>query len=218
MIEPFTAVSGMELVFDEALNSRIHPWNFEHLSERRLRGVIGCALSHLAVWEQIATQKQGMILIFEDDARCIDPDSAHRILAALNNVPPDADLVWLNDYDRLQEKRLSFRLKRRLLHQMDKLWGTTWFRQTASRLPIKLSLVTGRIRFQRWEPTAEKTAEAYLISPSYAKRLHEHIRNNIGAIDEHMRGYVAECGGNVYEIKPPLFTQANRADTDIQHP
>jgi GR25 family glycosyltransferase involved in LPS biosynthesis len=224
VIEPFAAVNGATLVLDDALRHRVNPWNFEHLNERRLRGMLGCALSHLTLWERIATTKDEMVFIFEDDARLIDPDSAHLIMTALSKIPPDADLIWLNDYDRLQQSHLSSRLKRRVLGQIDKLLnailgtglGTACFSDRINRLLVRFSLVLGQVNFQRWQPHAEKTTEAYLISPSFAQKLHKHIGNDLGAIDEHLRGYVAQYGGNVYKLNPPLFTQANRADTDIQ--
>lgn len=216
VIEPFAAINGAALVLDDTFKSRIHPWNLTHMADRQLRGVMGCALSHLTLWERIAHLQEGMVLIFEDDARLIDPDSAHLICSVLQSAPPDADLIWLNDYDRLRWHRRSSRLQRRLLELLDRVMGSTHLSDAIKRLPTYLHLVGGRVNFRRWQPIAEKTTEAYLISPAFAQKLYDSISHNLGAIDEHMRGYVAQWGGNVYEIHPPLFTQANRADTDIQ--
>jgi Glycosyltransferase family 25 (LPS biosynthesis protein) len=59
----------------------------------KLRGTIGCFLSHVAAWEQVAQQEgEGFCLILEDD---VDVSK----LSALSNltIPTDAELVFVND-------------------------------------------------------------------------------------------------------------------------
>eukprot|EP00639_Heterosigma_akashiwo_P020348 CAMPEP_0206408674 /NCGR_PEP_ID=MMETSP0294-20121207/31321_1 /ASSEMBLY_ACC=CAM_ASM_000327 /TAXON_ID=39354 /ORGANISM="Heterosigma akashiwo, Strain CCMP2393" /LENGTH=196 /DNA_ID=CAMNT_0053868241 /DNA_START=452 /DNA_END=1039 /DNA_ORIENTATION=- len=55
------------------------------------RSVLGCALSHISVWERLAEDDsaglEDFYLIFEDDAR-LPPDFAERWAAALRHTPP----------------------------------------------------------------------------------------------------------------------------------
>ena len=36
------------------LKKRINEWNFKYLSDKKLKGVVGCCMSHLNVWEKIS--------------------------------------------------------------------------------------------------------------------------------------------------------------------
>ena len=35
------------------LKKRINEWNFKYLSDKKLKGVAGCCMSHLNIWEKI---------------------------------------------------------------------------------------------------------------------------------------------------------------------
>ena len=66
------------------------------------KGEIGCMLSHMALWEEVATNpEKNRIAIFEDDARThTDGDTIYRLLTGLydylhqNNIP-EPDILYL---------------------------------------------------------------------------------------------------------------------------
>jgi len=61
------------------------------------RGMIGCALSHLAAWRTIAVRDGGISLIFEDDARLSSRflDGLARLVGARRDARPTPALVFL---------------------------------------------------------------------------------------------------------------------------
>jgi GR25 family glycosyltransferase involved in LPS biosynthesis len=186
------AVDGRTLVFDAALRSRVNPWNFDNLTEARMRGVIGCALSHLAVLQTVAASA-APALVFEDDARLIDPGAPHFLRTALGRLPGGYDLVWLNAYNR----------------------GASHLERatTCGLLALGRPLPP---RFVCWPARFEKTTEAYIVSPRGAAKLAETRINNVGAFDEHVRSVTLHHVLNAYCLTPPVFKQHNMHDTDIQ--
>ena len=63
-------------------------------------GALGCALSHVEIWKQAASQNE-VVTVFEDDVICSHEFSAHsqRILSGL---PPDWDIIqWGYSFDPL---------------------------------------------------------------------------------------------------------------------
>lgn len=61
------------------------------------RPEIACYLSHIAVWQKIASGDKPAAFIFEDDA--VPGDDAPRILEAVSTRRPDWDVLWLQ-HDR----------------------------------------------------------------------------------------------------------------------
>ena len=94
----FPAVDCKDLDLED-IKPRVNPWNFEHLNEDRLRGVLGCALSHLSVWKIIAASEAPLAFVFEDDVAIRDPTEIAAIaprqslqdieLMALDEVAPE---------------------------------------------------------------------------------------------------------------------------------
>lgn len=86
------ATDGRELTYTSGLNERINAWNFRHLREHMLRGVVGCCLSHLDVWRSIVDMPgddDEWFMILEDDCTFIgDFDESF--------LTPDVDFVWLS--------------------------------------------------------------------------------------------------------------------------
>lgn len=203
---------GKEIKLDEELRQRVHPWNFENLSEKELRGVIGCGLSHLKMWEKISKRPPGLYLVMEDDARYIDRSSEKFLKQIVRDAPEDADLIWLNDWERPPE--LSF--FRRIWTSLDRRSGSARLGTKLRRMFRSLGANFGKVTFKEWSATIEKTTEGYLLSPSYAKFLHNAIINHLGAIDEHMRAAVKQSDGKVLVVSPAVFTQDLAMGSDIQ--
>jgi GR25 family glycosyltransferase involved in LPS biosynthesis len=192
-LEPFVAFDGARLDL-ESLKPRISPSNLSAMTEGRLRSIVGCALSHLELWRRVGEQT-GPVLIFEDDARLAPGVDASMVESALSHLPNDSDLVWLNDYNYGARAGLGYRLRGKLA------------RLTGSAIrPRKVTF--GAM------PDVLTTTEAYVIAPSYGRRLVEGIENNMGAVDRHMQLFNSRARGRIYQSEPPLFGQADRADSD----
>ena len=59
------------------------------------KAVMGCAISHMGLWERLANDKVARsYLIMEDDVRFL-PDWLQRWKAAASHVPEDADVIYL---------------------------------------------------------------------------------------------------------------------------
>jgi GR25 family glycosyltransferase involved in LPS biosynthesis len=186
------AEDGSALELSPSLVSRIDPWNLENLTERELRGCLGCGLSHLRCLDLIAASDKPWGMIFEDDAVFFRPDSP-RLLKGLLGRLPDSDLIWLTNWARGASPMSRY------------LTGAT----------TVISPVMWRPLLSRWDAKFEKTTEAYLISAPYAKRVAELYRNHLGAFDEHIRSYTGTLNGRIFYCRPALFKQANREDSDI---
>lgn len=189
-----SAIDGASLEFDAALRARVNPWNFQHCAERKWRGIVGTAMSHLVLFERIGQMTDDLVFVFEDDARIINLDLLP-LLSKVSAEPPEgADLIWLNDYHR----------------------GSTRFERIKEKARIHFASLLSP-RFIRWQANTEKTTEAYMISPRLARVLVGTLTNDLGAIDEHMRAVASQPRGLFsYYVSPPIFTQADRADTDAQ--
>ena len=71
-IELVEAIDGSNLdLTDKELIKNVNPWNFKYLSEKTLRGVIGCCLSHLECYKRIYQGDNPYAIIFEDDCAFI---------------------------------------------------------------------------------------------------------------------------------------------------
>jgi GR25 family glycosyltransferase involved in LPS biosynthesis len=211
-IERLHAIDGAVLDLDDALRARINPWNIRYLGDSKLRAVVACALSHLKAWELLANGTASHALIFEDDARFIDPALGPRLDRIFATLPVGADLVWLNEYERPPRRDPLLRLILGIEHHWRiKRSAAPTVRKYANRLKRSRG-----VNFDPWPARTEKTAEAYILSRSFAAKLIAAIGNDLGAIDEHIRGYVEREGGAVFAINPPLFRQADGLGTDIQ--
>ena len=117
------------------------------------------------------------------------------VASALKKLPNDAEMVWLNDYSYGARADLGGRLRTKLAQ----LTGA--------------DIRSGKVSFGA-RPDVLTTAEAYAITPAYARRLISEIENNIGAIDRHMQLVNSRPRSKVYQTEPPLFGQADRSDSD----
>lgn len=86
--ERVAAVDGSTLAMSNELR---HTFRGNDFGFRR--GIVGCALSHIGVWQRVATAAEAH-LVFEDDTRLVErfPD---RLAGALGSARPDFDLLIL---------------------------------------------------------------------------------------------------------------------------
>ncbi len=86
------AVDGASLVPTPEIDRLFHGNDFGSR-----RGMIGCALSHLAAWRAIAVRNGGPVLIFEDDARFAPrfPERLTSLVEARRDRRPTPTLVLL---------------------------------------------------------------------------------------------------------------------------
>ena len=89
-VERFDAVYGKELPKD-------HPDIVKYfITDHKLNpGQIGCALSHVKIWEDAINNNYNNIIVFEDDA-IITEDFWDKFNAAVNELPEDWDYFSLN--------------------------------------------------------------------------------------------------------------------------
>lgn len=62
------------------------------------------------------------------------------------------------------------------------------------------------------------SAEAYVLSPAYARILVELNEHDLGAMDRHIQLCHQRTNAKVYQVHPPLFCQANLLDSDTGGP
>jgi hypothetical protein len=163
------------------------------MSEKMLRGYMGNALSLLDVFQTAARMRDQFVFVFEDDARIIDRRLV-RLLRKLCDDVPRCDLIWLNDYDR----------------------GSTKWERIINRAKLGCVPLLPFLTVKRWSAETEKTTEAFMVAPRFAARFAKAFEQNLGACDEHIRHFVAQSDAECYCISPPMFTQADRADSDVR--
>jgi GR25 family glycosyltransferase involved in LPS biosynthesis len=59
------------------------------------RGAVGCYLSHLNCYKEIATQKEEYGIIFEDDVKILKPNLLNDINTVIELIPSDWDILLL---------------------------------------------------------------------------------------------------------------------------
>jgi glycosyl transferase family 25 len=91
--EFFTAVDGQQLTGHQR-DCYSSSAAFKQIGREMHPNEIGCALSHIGIWEMLARNRYERALIMEDDA-IIEPEFPD-LLSSLDWVPPDADVVNLS--------------------------------------------------------------------------------------------------------------------------
>ena len=162
------------------------------------KGAIGCALSHLELWNQLlADTKYDKYLILEDDIR-LNPDFITKFNAIQNLIKNiNWDIIYLGFHVKVSHRR-AYREK---LQNINK--------QTI--LPYDISYSTGG-------------AFGYIINKSGARKLVEFIKKNgiKQQIDVVMYNNNKLTKLNSYELAPPIIFSTNgsilnRVDSDIQY-
>jgi len=59
-----------------------------------MKGVMGCALSHYHLWQQLAESNDSAYLMLEDDVKCV-PDFLNQFDTIMKHIPLDADILYL---------------------------------------------------------------------------------------------------------------------------
>lgn len=90
-VSRISAVEGRKLQMTPAIARLFRPHDFKWK-----KPVLGCALSHLRVWWQLANERDdiGSYLILEDDVK-MSPDWEARWKAAVPHIPEDFDIIYL---------------------------------------------------------------------------------------------------------------------------
>lgn len=182
-----------------------------YYDDAAFRGTVGAKLSHELCWEKISKLDEAYLyFVFEDDARIAKAYSQANFRRVLHKAPRGADLIWLND---LFPANLHT-IKARILSKMDRF---------AAKIGIEVCLidkvdtVLRYARFEKykiWSPHLYNTCEAYLIRPSYARKMLSFTASWTDAIDAQMKAAIENLGGSVFYVAPGMFRQADRTDTD----
>ena len=89
VIERIPAVNGLSLQMNHDMYELFKDNTFQWK-----KSIIGCALSHLSIWNLIAQEKDGLYMVLEDDVR-FQKEWRHMLRIACQNIPVDADLLYL---------------------------------------------------------------------------------------------------------------------------
>lgn len=93
------AVDGSSIDLNEEFyKNNVNQWNFNHLSDQMLRGVIGCCLSHLNCYDLISKSDDEHAIIFEDDCTFISENKKKIGQEYINQLelPEKFGIIFLN--------------------------------------------------------------------------------------------------------------------------
>ena len=187
----FSAVDGSKIVPTEALQ-RIFDGNDYNMRE----GMVGCALSHIKLWTELAYAKNEMFCILEDDLELV-PGFKEKFDHVTSILPTGWDICFLGHHIWKQHRKPEY-YDREAMPGLEK-WDT------ATSMKISMGGTGG-----------------YLISKKGAMKMLEFI-NRVGmtnGIDTMMQKAADTL--DVYYCKPHLiysdcWTPESSPDTDIQH-
>lgn len=188
--ERFSAVDGTTLNITAELRHLFRGNDFNYR-----RSLVGCALSHLAMWREVATQENGACLIFEDDVQlCTDfCGQLVELCGELVDEHADYDLVLL---------------------------GYQFWDESSAAL-IACSGTSTRLRPMEWRHYLGGLY-AYVISARGARRLLSIVERD--GIQNGIDWFVMKKGNelNVLQCAPqiafsPLAIPGSTTDSDIQH-
>ena len=209
-LEVFEAIDGNNIDLSSYIAS-VHPWLLEYSNEKNLRGILGCKLSHEALWRKISQLDDGFYCIFEDDAIPTVSNSSG-YFESLIELEPEADLIWLN-YPGLQYnffKLIPF------IKRIDRMFTQLDCKIPAQEIYEKMVLRLSGAKAVPWASYSAPTTEAYLIRPRFAAKLVSYTQVWVDAIDTQMKTAIDNIGGRVLFSFPPLYRQAEMFISDIQ--
>lgn len=122
------------------------------------KGVIGCALSHLFLWQRIANGPDDYVFIFEDDV-IFEGNFAEKWKLALQNVPRDFDLLYFGGFGHGFDKE-------------DKLTNIYSLFGLQHESSMMINSLIGK-------PKSIFATHAYVISKSGARKLVEELDGKI---------------------------------------
>ena len=168
---------------------------------------VACALSHLAVWRQIAAGPHERVLVMEDDAAPYPPGVA-RLGEALAELPSSWELVYLG-WDRGEVVTLHHHLKRLTYMALGALrLHYLSAREAANLLPRPFSPRLRRAGFH-------DLAHAYGLTRRGAQRLVEHLHPVVLPADTGITRVILRGMLEAYVVEPKAFYQTG-ADSYIQ--
>ena len=188
--ERFSAVDGATLKITPEL---LHLFRGNDFNYRR--GVVGCALSHIAMWREVAAQADGAFLIFEDDVQ-LGPDFCGQLVELCGEL-----IETHQDYDLV-------------------LLGYQVWDAASADLAVRNDVST-RLRPMQWAHYLGGLY-AYLISPRGARRLLAMVERD--GVQNGIDWFVMKKGSelNAFECAPQiafstLAIPGSTTDSDIQH-
>ncbi len=186
----FAAVDGTTLNITPEL---FHLFRGNDFNYRR--GIVGCALSHIAIWREVAVQSNGACLIFEDDAKP-HPDFCGQLVELCGEL-----VETHSDYDLV-------------------LLGYQFWDEPSVELAARSSLST-RLRPMEWANYLGGLY-AYLVSANGARRLLDLVDRD--GVQNAIDWFVMKQGRElkVFQCAPhiafsPLAVPGSTTDSDIQH-
>jgi|GEM_PF-177186 len=188
--ERFAAVDGSALDLTPEI---LHLFRGNDFNYRR--GIVGCALSHVAIWREVATRADGACLIFEDDVKP-GADFCGQLVELCGEfaeIHSDYDLVLL---------------------------GYQFWNESRAELSARVNLST-RLGLMEWGNYLGGLY-AYLISAKGARRLlalveRDGIQNGIDwfVMKNGAELKVLQCAPHI--VSSPLAAPGSTTDSDIQH-
>ncbi|NKB23251.1 MAG: hypothetical protein GKR87_02445 [Kiritimatiellae bacterium] len=129
----FLAVNGLTLTesnLQRYIAQRYMTKDFDYSSfswKRLTTGQVGCALSHMCLWEQLIDRRTPYMLVLEDDA-FLTNDFMTKYTTLLDHLPVDFDYISLfhhpEQLDLLKQKKGIARRNNYFIKPPPNLWGT----------------------------------------------------------------------------------------------
>lgn len=192
---------GIPFVRVPAVNgSKVRPHVLGRLTPRCEKyctdSMIGCALSHMNVWNMVLEQGQERALIMEDDAQLV-PGFAEGLSRALRDVPEDFDVLLLGCFALCDKKR-------------DYSWG---HRMLKALMPLGGFSVRNDRRTwgSVYVPEFFAGAHCYVVSRKGCRRLLDLIPR----VDQHIDICMNHPDLRLYAVSPDLAFQRDMSDSSI---
>ena len=104
------AIDGTLLDLEQPFFKKyVNRWNYDNLSEKTLRGVIGCCLSHLQCYDLISKSDDEYSIIFEDDCAFRTEGKKKMAQTVINNlqIPEKFGIIFLNKWYSKKVQRVG---------------------------------------------------------------------------------------------------------------
>jgi glycosyl transferase family 25 len=171
-----------------------------HLQRRPLTaGMIGCSLSHRALYERIARSGLERVLILEDDLEVVAPN-VNRLASALGELPADWELLYLDYWQPAMPSP-----KQRLIQVKHGL------ESVAGRFPLSVGAIRRRFAASYsthlLKPGYFYYTSAYAITSSAARTLLK-LQSPVSYAPDHLLGKACtENLVNAFAVKHKVFAQ-----------
>lgn len=184
--EFFDAINGKELS-ENQLNNVDYEFNKLYLREKLTLGEIGCALSHISLYEKMVNENIEEMLILEDDA-IVSQEFEKIVLDILNKVPSRKEIIFLEH-------------------------GKAKFHYITRKLVDNYRLVRYRYPSKKSKRSITRTT-AYIINLSGAKKLLQYS-NPIKMPSDYLTGLIQLTKIHAYGVEPPCVFRGLDSDSEI---